>query len=92
MPRSSVWEHEASGRLETGLVHSPERLHFWGLLTALASKPVYVLGSSSHHLVGLQLALVLRTIHLGGEANKGVTWERVLQPEGLAASNAESVP
>lgn len=41
----------------------PERLHFGGLLTALASEPVHVLGSCPHHLVGLQLALVLPAVH-----------------------------
>lgn len=53
-----------SGRHDTGIIHSPERLHFWGFLTALTSKSVHILGSRSHHLVGLQLALVLRAIHL----------------------------
>lgn len=43
---------------------SPERLHFWGLLTALASKPVHILGGRPHHLVCLQLTLALCSVHL----------------------------
>lgn len=49
---------------EAGDIDLPERLHFRGLLTALALKPVHVLGGCSHHLLCLQLTLVLGTIHL----------------------------
>lgn len=42
----------------------PERLHFRGLLTALASKPVHILGGCPHHLVCLELTLVLSSVHL----------------------------
>lgn len=41
----------------------PERLHFRGLLAALASKPVHILGGRPHHLVCLQLALVVASVH-----------------------------
>lgn len=43
-----------------------ERLHLRGLLTALASKPVHVLGGRPHHLVCLKLSLVLCSVHLEG--------------------------
>lgn len=52
------------GSHPSGIISSPERLHFWWLLAALAAKPVHVLGGRPHHLVCLQLALVLCTIHL----------------------------
>lgn len=42
----------------------PEGLHFRGLLTALASKPVHILGGCPHHLVCLELTLVLCSVHL----------------------------
>lgn len=63
------------GRAPTCL---PERLHFWGLLAALASEPVHVLGGRPHHLVCLQLTFVPRTVHLQGKASKAVRFWGVL--------------
>lgn len=59
--RQAGWGEEAISLGSTG---SPERLHFRWLLAALAAKPVHILGGRPHHLVCLQLALVLCTIHL----------------------------
>lgn len=42
----------------------PEWLDFQRLLPTLPSQPVDILGSSSHHFIGLELTLVFRFFHL----------------------------
>lgn len=66
----------AGGWLPAGL---PERLHFWGLLTALASEPVHILGGCPHHLVCLKLTLVFCSVHLEGEAGKAMMLWSILR-------------
>lgn len=67
--RDRVREGWVAGRAPTCV---PERLHLWGLLAALASEPVHVLGSRSHHLVRLQLTFAPRAVHLQGRAGRAV--------------------
>lgn len=80
-----------SRRHPSGIIDSPERLHFRRLLAALAPKPVHILGSRPHHLVCLQLGPVLCTIHLRGRENKGFTWESPCSV-GLDIRKVDSVP
>lgn len=65
------WLRKGEGAV--GALCLPERLHFWGLLTALASEPVHILGSCPHHLVCLKLTLVLCLVHLLGKASRALS-------------------